>query len=259
MNPLSTVEFAHECVKAGFWPNVTLFPYCSSQELMQKAIDLSPDNTIISASHDILNLDFSNLKIVEFIAAPNTDLDFCVFVMKKLKNRNIEIIYKCPRILEQGTFLIPYADCIELKTVDAAGYVNNSVSIEEQIDLVTQKYNKPYIISGGISNSNDVKYWFEKGAHAVCVGTIIAPSKESIMSDNTKNLLIKANEKHLSKFNTGQQGIILSKIENDDFNHTQSHNIGIKTGFKGHIYTGKAVNNINEILSLSQIYSNLTK
>ena len=67
MNPLSTVEFAHACKNAGFWPSITLFAYKNLQE-MQKAINSCPENTIISASQEIFKLnlhkiiDLRNLK-----------------------------------------------------------------------------------------------------------------------------------------------------------------------------------------------------
>ena len=201
----------------------------------------------------------NNLKIVEFISAPNCDIDFCKSVMKKLKDNNVEIIYKCVRLSTQGKYLIPYADCIELKTPDGAGFTNDNMPIDEQIDIVMNQFKKPYIIGGGISTYKQVKNWFDRGAYAIYVGTIISASQESIMSKNAKLLLSKAKSKHLSKFKTHQQGIIISEIKEDDFNHSMSSRIGIETGIKGHIYTGKGVDNIQDILPLSQIYKKLTQ
>lgn len=258
MNPLSTVEFAHACSKAGFWPSLTLFAYNNLID-MQKAIDDSPEGTIISASHDLFSISFKNLKIVEFISSPGCDIDLCKSIMKRLKDNNIEIIYKCVRLSTQGKHLIPYADCIELKTPDGAGFTNDDMPIDEQIDIVTNEFKKPYIIGGGISTYKHVKNWFDRGAYAVYVGTIISASQESIMSKNAKLLLTKAKSKHLSKFKTHQQGIIISEIKEDDFNHSMSSKIGIKTGTKGHIYSGKGIDDINEILPLSEIYANLTQ
>lgn len=258
MNPISTVEFAYACSKAGFWPSVTLFAYNSPAEI-QKAIDGSPEGSIISASHDLFNIPFKNLKIVEFISAPNCDIDLCKSVMKKLKDNDVEIIYKCVRLSTQGKHLIPYADCIELKTTNGAGFINDDMPIDEQIDTVINEFKKPYIIGGGISTYEHVKNWFDRGAYAIYVGTIISASQESIMSKNAKLLLTKAKSKHLSKFETHQQGIIISEIKDDDFNHSMSSKIGIKTGTKGHIYSGKGIDDIQEISPLSQIYANLTQ
>ena len=258
MNPLSTVEFAHACKNAGFWPSITLFAYKNLKEI-QNAINSCPENTIISASQNILNMELYNLKLVEFISEPNCDIDFCKFVMNKLKENSIEIIYKCVRLSSQGKQLIPYADCIELKTPDGAGFVNDDIPIDEQINIVMNEFKKPYIIGGGISTHKQIKNWFDKGAYAIYVGTIISASYESMMSKNSKLLLTKVKSKHLSKFKSGQQGLLLSKIDNDNYNHDKSHLYGLLKGNEGHIYTGKAVDDINEILPLSQIYSNLTR
>ena len=176
-----------------------------------------------------------------------------------LKDSNIKIIYKCVRLKTQGKFLIPYADFIELKTIDGAGFVNDDMPIDEQINIVTTEFNKPYIIGGGISTNKNVQYWFNKGAYSIYVGTIISASQESLMSKNSKLLLTKAKSKHLSKFKSGQQGLILTNIENDNYNHDISHRYGLLNGNAGHIYTGKGIDDINEILPLSQIYANLTQ
>ena len=146
------------------------------------------------------------------------------------------------------------ADFIMFKTPKAAGGGSQQFG---SIKLPT--ISQPIILSGGVYDKTDVDYYLSLGAIAVEVGTVFAASKESCLSDATKQSIIDKGLKDLGKFTSdNRQGINIQNYDDPGFNHMHSLLKGIKDPTKGHIYAGEAVERITEILPVSEIMRRLT-
>jgi NAD(P)H-dependent flavin oxidoreductase YrpB (nitropropane dioxygenase family) len=155
-------------------------------------------------------------------------------------------------------------DAYTLKGPDAAGSVvtrKNSTTLEEEIrELLKMFPNINLIASGGISTSKDVNNMITLGAMAVSIGTLFSAAKESILSEDTKTALINATSANLIKFDdSNQNALIFTRIEKDDANHTQSLLKGIQSSQEGHVFAGKGIMHITDILSVEEIVNSLIK
>jgi len=154
-------------------------------------------------------------------------------------------------------------DAIGLKGPAAAGRVMETDLTLEQ--LVQQAVNDfptiPVISVGGIGTKEDVQRLMDLGVMAVGAGTIFAVSKESPVSQEAKLKMISANSSQLSKLNTDnlkQNALKFSEFNQpDNTNNTLSLRAGIKTGTQGHIFAGRAINDITEILPVNIIIESL--
>jgi NAD(P)H-dependent flavin oxidoreductase YrpB (nitropropane dioxygenase family) len=118
---------------------------------------------------------------------------------------------------------------------------------------------QPVILSGGVYDKNDIDYYLSLGAIAVEVGTVFAASKESCLSDATKQSIIDKGLKDLRRFKSDNRlGLNIQDYNDSGFNHYGSLLKGIKDPTKGHIYAGEAVERITEILSVAEIMKRLT-
>jgi NAD(P)H-dependent flavin oxidoreductase YrpB (nitropropane dioxygenase family) len=115
------------------------------------------------------------------------------------------------------------------------------------------------IVSGGISNADQVKYYIDRGAVAVGVGTLISACQESKISIETKHRMIKSSADNLTRFSdqAGQQALVFKKYNNDDANHTHSLSAGINNPINGHVFAGIAIDSITDILPVDTIIKSL--
>ena len=151
-----------------------------------------------------------------------------------------------------------HVDAIAVKGNEAAGY-SGELSTSDMFDKIRSQYpEKKLIASGGIHCGEQVRDYVDRGAVGVSLGTMFACSTESPLSLETKHKLINATVQDLGKFNnTGQQGLIFSKVADDPY-HYHSLKLGIQTGSSGHVYAGHAVDHITEILPIHEIVKKLT-
>jgi NAD(P)H-dependent flavin oxidoreductase YrpB (nitropropane dioxygenase family) len=124
--------------------------------------------------------------------------------------------------------------------------------------------NAVLIASGGISTPEQVSEFITKGATAVCIGTLLAASKESSLSAEAKNAIVNCKKEDIIKFNDTKQNTLIlgniDEIENDtsDKNRTNTLKKGIHgDGKSGHIYVGSGVDQITSIKTVKEIVEHL--
>ncbi len=147
---------------------------------------------------------------------------------------------------------------------DAAGR-NSEMTLLDLFDQ--QKKLTPHavlIASGGISSPEQVSEYINKGATAVCIGTLLAASKESLLSAEAKNAIVNSKNENIIKFNDTKQNTLIlgniDEIENDtsDKNRTKALYKGLYgDGKSGHIYVGRGVDQITCIKSVKEIVEHL--
>jgi 2-keto-3-deoxy-6-phosphogluconate aldolase len=183
----------------------------------------------------------------------NTPYDPITNIIRFLKQDSDVTIISKGIILE----LNEHVDAITIKGNEAAGH-SGELSTSDMFGKIRSQYpEKKLIASGGIHCGEQVRDYVDRGAAAVSLGTMFACSTESPLSLETKHKLINATVQDLGKFNnTGQQGLIFSKVADDPY-HIHSLELGVQTGSSGHVYAGHAVDHITEILPIHEIVKKL--
>ena len=275
MNQVSNMTFARNCKLAGIYPSLTIFDYYRDQQLEINRLvnDLELYNTefvncnfllSLSASELIGNKNIANviidnnIKSVEILdVKDDKDLSILQQSVDHLRSNGVKVFLKIP-----GLIIKLDTDGLILKGEHGAGKTRQVGTPLKNIFIKTRNFYKDKIVipSGGICTSEQVKEFLDLGADLVGVGTLFAASRESPISDNTKQLMINASSTDLQRFQQGgQQGLIFSTVDNDDANHTRSLAEGIKTGHTGHVYAGHGIDQITEILPLKAIVQNLVR
>jgi len=155
--------------------------------------------------------------------------------------------------------------CFCVKGSDAAG-MNGSMPtmdlFDQQKKLTPNRNIIPY---GGVGTPQQVKTYVDKGAEAIAIGTLFAASRESPLSIEAKNAMIKNNKINTIKLqDTGQNTLVLGKLDDvltdkGDWNRTKSFQKGLYgDGTSGHIYAGAGVDNVKSIKSVKEIVEYLT-
>jgi NAD(P)H-dependent flavin oxidoreductase YrpB (nitropropane dioxygenase family) len=115
-------------------------------------------------------------------------------------------------------------------------------------------------MSGGISRPRDVKKYLNMGCVAVAVGTLLAASEESCVSIETKKQMIQSTYENVVRLkNARQNALVFSETSTDDDNNTQSLIKGIASPNEGHIFAGKAINEITSIKPVKDIVEDLIR
>ena len=264
MNRVSDIDFAIETSKAGAYASVSLFNYlidANNIDFQWFKNDLDKFQTEFGHCNFVLSLDSKNLNLptsklikhynishLEIILDGSIDTN----IINDLKSSGIKILIKVTNLL--NIKLKSYVDALILKGSESAGTVGG-LSLIDQVKLCKILFPSiPIIASGGIGNNTRVKELLNMGVAAVGIGTLFAATKESCLSDEAKQRLIKM--KNVSKIGK-QNAIVFSEMPNDDENHTKGLIAGIKTGMKGHIFAGQGIANIEEILPIKSVIDKL--
>lgn len=186
----------------------------------------------------------------------------------EVRSYGTKIIIKCLGIpvepISQSLIENKVIDGIIVKTSKGAGKV--SKAHPDLIELVIKTKllypNINIISSGGISSSVEIMNAIRAGSAAVGLGTIFALSKESrLCIENKVKLLFKSSKdiEEMEARGLGQNAIIFEQHEGwDNENHSKSLEKGI-SGTGGHVFMGHGIDNIKEILSVSEIVAKLTQ
>ena len=208
-----------------------------------------------------------NLKIDKRLKEGSYDFNSYINNLVKIKTTGCKIIVKCLAYpiepISEALAKNKVIDAIIVKCAKGAGKA--SPLHEDLVELVTKakkRYPTVHIIaSGGVSTSKDVHDCIKAGATAVGIGTIFALSSESKVDPETKQLLISKTSKDITvigKSGLGLNAIVIKEHDGpDDDNFSHSLEIGVK-GAGGHLYIGHGINQVNEILSVSDIVKRLT-
>jgi hypothetical protein len=154
-----------------------------------------------------------------------------------------------------------YFDSIVLKGPQAAGRSFSSlVSLEDRYDAMKEQVGSRIIPSGGIGSPEQVKYFMDREALAVGIGTLLAASEESCVSSDTKQKIIESTSKDIKLIGPlNCRGLLFSRLENDDDNNSKSLYEGIKGTNSGCIYVGNGIDYINKIMPVKDIIEWLVK
>lgn len=156
-----------------------------------------------------------------------------------------------------------------VKGPDGAGHgPTDGTPLEESCSILKSRFpDKPFIPSGGIGTSEQVLWHMSNGAFAVGVGTVLAACQESKISEATKLKMVAASSADLSKlsssarlpFSTAQNALVFSRSETISANNTYGLKEGIKDPSRGHVFAGKAIDQVTEILPAAEIIQRLAK
>jgi NAD(P)H-dependent flavin oxidoreductase YrpB (nitropropane dioxygenase family) len=204
--------------------------------------------------------------------------------IQRIRNAGCKTLLRATGILgkipENGNSVLPLFDGIVMKGKESGGLSNGGV--DDVVHSVyanwhSQRLLTPNIVcipSGGIGTPDDVKRYIDAGAEAVMVGTLLAASIESPLSEAVKLKMVQAKSSDLSNKNTDlftekeiearsekgqivshQSALVFGKIaDKDDRNANRSLRIGISgQGDRGHVYAGTAIDHVNEIKLVKDI------
>jgi hypothetical protein len=292
MNQVSNFNLAVAVRSAGCTPSLTVFNYLKNS-LFQKDLlleDLKKYKNIFSDCNIVVSADLDYIIDDSFISLLiENDVTFLEIILnekyqynhfikniennlKKLKLNGTKVLLKVvdfPFDFDSFVSKIDVKlDAIIIKTQEGAG----RVSIDSQftdpktmIDYIREKYpDMIIIISGGIGNADDIINFQKLNINTFGIGTLFAASKESPLSEETKNKIINSNSSDIKKIKTNhphlpQNGLIFGELESkDNGNNTFSLRAGINDPRKGILFSGKAVDKISNIKSCDEIVSELS-
>jgi len=270
MNQVSDINLAMAVRKSGGLPSLSIFNYT-------KKIEIETDITsyknefgdakllfslgIAQLVHkNILDIILSHqIEFIELIPDDSQEIllhqdiaDQIEPTLKLLRNNGIKIFEKCTT----KTTVYKNIDGLILKSKEGAG--RGKISLEELFNTHIGKY--PLIVSGGVGTAEQVKHYIDNGAIAVGIGTLLAASKESKLSEQTKLKMVESSSADIKQFSKGvkQNALIFNEVEDDDYNHTLGIKSEVQNPGTGHVFAGKAIDHVNSIQSVSEIINNLT-
>jgi hypothetical protein len=132
-------------------------------------------------------------------------------------------------------------------------------SLEDNFSRIRQMRPEVDIIpSGGIATAAQVRYYLDRGALAVGIGTLFAAAEESCISVDTKRKMIEATADSLERIGKfHHQGLVFSRLAADDANNTRSLELGISHANVGAVFAGKGIVHVKEILPVRAIVAML--
>jgi hypothetical protein len=173
-----------------------------------------------------------------------------------MKEHGVSVMFKTTGLLPVSHF-----DSIVLKGPQAAGRsFGGTMSLEEQYNVVKEKIGSKIIPSGGIGSPEQIKYFMDREAIAIGIGTLLAASEESCVSKETKQRIINSTSTDIELIGPlNCRGLLFSRLEGDDDNNSRSLRAGIKGTDSGCIYVGNGIDHIKQIMPVKDIVEWLVK
>ena len=289
MNHGSTVELAVAVHAAGGYPSLCSWTYNQRSQAMQQDLDrfvkLTNSNCIHlsfelnefdhQAVHDIVQS--HRVPTVEIIyGKTNTfrptdsesELEVALLqLLAPFKEPGPRIFKRVYEAVDQATMDRHLLDGFCIKGLESAGlgsYTPVRETFLKQRELTPGAILIPY---GGIGTADQVQDYIDLGAEMIAVGTVLALSVESTMAIETKLASIQKQSQDLVQLTHDFGGVKRKqsalKFGNyagpDDANGT----IGLVRGLNGkkdsHVYLGRGIDHVNEILSCQQIIQRLVE
>lgn len=262
MNHVSDLRLVRAAAQAGITPGIFL-DSISKFELENYLQDYHETNLMLALPIRYLlkNLDYyvnMGVKYFDIPAHPElrlSDLDAVVGVIDKLQSRGIKIMSRSA----SNPHKLPFDAYMVKGSEGAGGAWSNTQTLQQIFDSLTDQ--PAHIIpTGGIYCAEQIKYYLDRKASAVAIGTLFALSEESKLSHQTKIELIQKTSADLARLGQyGKQGIVYTLVDGDD---DRNHNIGLQRGIQdlraGHVYCGTAIDHVNSIRPIQDIVNDLT-
>jgi len=274
MNKVSDVSLAVACHRAGIFPTISAFNNYEAGSLMFESFKRTVERYVsaTNSSDVILSMsakDFINPEVFSLLCDLKiSHVELLDSVMPStittiLKNKehfnqhNGKVLFKVLLVKDN---CYPF-DGFIVKGPDGAGrsVPGPASSLETYFDTLKQLApNAAVIPSGGISTSQQVKQWMDRGATAVGIGSLFAASKESPINYLGKEKMVEASSKDLKVFDkVNQLALVFTESESDGLNNTRGLGLGVRTGLEGHVFMGRGVDQITEILPVEDIVKKL--
>ena len=271
MNQVSYWEFAVAVHNSGAFPSISGYCYQDIDSLVnafEKFVNLTGTGNVIAALDDCQII---NTKVIDMLKRLNIshvirykNEEYSVVRQNNYEKMAISILSNLPcttiniHNIEKSNSQIHF-----LKGNEGAGRPGEAPT-KEIFNYYRAKYPELSLVPvGGIGSAEQVKYYIDQGAVAVAVGTVLAASKESCLSQGSKEAILSASSKNIVNLdNTNKQKALIFKQFNqsDDVNHTLSLKAGISSnGDIGHIFAGDAVDYVCSIQSVNEIITNLAR
>jgi hypothetical protein len=274
MNQVSDLNLALAGHAAGIFPSLSFFNYWKKVDFDLTSVeqDLLTFKKRTLTTNLIISLGATQLlndKILELLIETNF---LKIEVVDGLNMSTIPQIQKIRIDLKNKGFLlfvkqivpklIMETDVVILKGNEGAGTFSekgHSHSLQESFNYMKKAFPSLHVIpSGGIKNSQDVSYYLNRDATAVGIGSLFAFSKESKISDKTKNKVIESTSDEITRIkDKNQKGLMFDEIRHDDLNNTLSLRMGIQDPTKGHVFVGNSIDVINSIKTVKEIVEDL--
>ena len=275
MNRVSDVRLAVACHQAGIYPSLSFMSYvpldgrCQfirfEQDIRAFIEQTGTKEVLISVIARMLEnskflgiIKYLGLKHLEIVDGFQSNIEF---IQRMRKENNFIVLLKTTH---PEADLISKVDGVTLKGPDGAGTSFGEFgTIQHMVSTVRDQFPDKFVVAtGGIGTAQQVKELIDLGANMVGVGTRYAVSEESSISHETKLKMIDASWNDVTKIQkSSQNALIFKTVEDmrDDENNTRSLEIGVKYGHAGHVFAGKAIDNITAIKTVKEITEELTK
>lgn len=287
MNGGSDLGLAIACRKAGIFPSI-VFPRNGEKKDGESTLPFvdhqltsygsNQINVGVMSIHNCSNRHFINVLLKHNISHLEiwSEIDVDSIRYKRIgKERSMELATNNINMLkDNGTKILrrtkgvttTISDAICVKGSDTAGHCSHTLTTKEL--FLFQKNATPFvpvIPYGGIGTSSQVKEYMELGAECVAIGTLLAASKESCLSEDVKNTMTEVNSLCITRMpDTNQNTLILGDKEEvlntAGRNRQDSLEKGLYgDGRTGHMYAGKSIDHVTEIRSVKDIVEELVK
>jgi hypothetical protein len=289
MNRGSTVELAVAVHAAGGYPSLCSWTYNGHSQAMQQDLDrfvkLTNSNRIhlsfelnefdhqvvhdIVRSHCIPTIEIIYGKTNTFRPTDSdSELEVALLrLLAPLKEQGTKIFKRVYDTVDQDTMDRHLLDGFCIKGAESAGF-SSYTPVKET--FLRQRELTPYamlIPYGGIGTADQVQDYIELGAEMVAVGTVLALSAESTMATQTKLAAVQKQSQDLvqSTHNFGGVERKQSTLKFGQYSGPDDANgtVGLVRGLNGkpdsHVYLGRGIDHVNEILSCQQIIQRLVE
>ena len=276
MNQVSELNLAIAVHNAGGFPSISGYCYETPNHLIT---DLEDFVKITGSSNLILAIDehwLLNANIVSTVRRLNISHLFKYFNENPKFSLESKLSWREPidKLLNtlDCKIIKQLSNFSEIEDLDTIYFIKGSegagrpgvATTKELFEYYRQTAPKAKLVPvGGIGTATQVKYYIDNGAVAVSIGTLLAASAESCLTDAVKQAMITAKKEDIVPFNSDlkQNALIFKKINiNDDTrNNTKSLNLGINSSADiGHIFSGYAINDICKINTVEEIVLRLS-
>lgn len=288
MNRGSTLPLALAVYEAGGYPSICGWTYEKDWALMRSVVDSFVEKTGSNNLHLMFELEEIALdpqpvmqmiydyqiKTVELLYGQRNktfkELNFLYETINRpLAEKGVNLFRRCNNLQQPDWMQKQYLTGYCIKGHESAGVIGQwSVKdlVIEQKKITPDAKIIPY---GGVGTADHVKEYLDIGVEIIAVGTLLAFSKESTVKEETKKKVIESKSSNVSThLYNGNVQIKRNVLEFEEYtgvdryindsNRTASLLEGLYGSTnQGHIYIGKSIDYVKEILPAKTIIENL--